>query len=77
MRHQIDARFREEGIVIPFPQRTLHQGDRGEGANALLDEEGRRIDPSNPPRPRVVAGTVRSDPKPSAVARGGQGDVEG
>ncbi|NBB82949.1 MAG: mechanosensitive ion channel, partial [Alphaproteobacteria bacterium] len=77
MRVHIDARFREEGIVIPFPQRTLHEGYRGEGANAPLDQDGERLDPANPPRPRVVAGTVRSDPTPSPVARGGQGETDG
>jgi len=56
LRREIDRQFREAGIVIPYPQRTLHVGQRGEGANAdpPIDEEGRPITPDNPPRPRPV-----------------------
>jgi len=54
LRRDIDQQFREAEIVIPYPQRTLHVGLRGEGANAAVpvDAEGRPLTPDNPPRPQ-------------------------
>lgn len=58
LRREIDRNFREAGIVIPYPQQTLHWGTRGEGANAVPAElpGAEPIGPANPPRPRVIRG---------------------
>ena len=61
LRREIDQKFREAGIVIPYPQQTLHWGARGEGANAVPAEPPgaeliRARQPAPPPRhPRRVA----------------------
>ena len=41
LRYEIDRRFREEGIDIPFPQRSLHIGDEitRKTLNKILQEK--------------------------------------
>ncbi|MEQ8965305.1 MAG: mechanosensitive ion channel [Azospirillaceae bacterium] len=69
LRRDIDRRLCEAGIVIPYPQRTLHVGLRGEGANASppVDAEGRPLTPDNPPRPQNM-----HPPSPLRAAPGGE-----
>jgi small-conductance mechanosensitive channel len=38
LRKRIFARFRHEGIVIPFPQRDVHLYPAGESADALKEQ---------------------------------------
>lgn len=46
LRYEIDGKFREAGIEIPFPQRVVHMADTAESSSAVDSADIRRLQPA-------------------------------